>query len=131
MTAVPRGQETKSGLEFAQSVAPAGRASRLAVLLVAYIWPICSLLAPCDPGAGAPAIATASAETGHYESLGSTAHDTGLQALWNPVVHSASCIVHCLHCPGELPTQIGSALRLPLATLQPWRLLLRFFLSRI
>src|SRR5437868_8497307 len=35
-----------------------GGASRLAALLVAYIFPICSLLAPCQPGAALRQIVT-------------------------------------------------------------------------
>src|SRR6266508_6051122 len=35
-----------------------GGASRLAALLLAYICPICSLVAPCDPGAAPGTLAT-------------------------------------------------------------------------
>src|SRR6266540_5369027 len=35
-----------------------GGASRLAALLLAYIGPICSLVAPCDPGAAPGTLAT-------------------------------------------------------------------------
>ena len=40
-----------SGLSPLNQYRLPGGASRLAALLVAYIYPICALLAPCDPGA--------------------------------------------------------------------------------
>ena len=54
-----------SGLHRLNQYHLPGGASRLASWLVAHIWPICSLLAPCDPGAALRQSALTSVGTGH------------------------------------------------------------------